>query len=512
VFGTTWLLALAIGGQVPPAFHLVDPRAEAALKEERQTLIDGESKRLAQLAEKLAAAGKTEEAANVRKEIEPAEPKDGPSRFVPLPEVVPAAKPGLASVPTLPAEAQAIRSRTAKALFDLAGRAASKERLALADACLRGVLAREPDHAEARRLLGFVRHEGGWATRFAAQRLKEGWVRHPTYGWVNASWVPHLDRGELPGKVFRQGQPTEWLPAERADALRADVASPWTITTEHFLIRANVPLAEAIAFVRRLEDFHDAFFALMADVIGPDLHPLAFRSRGAEPKKPAAPHRVYYFADRQQFVAYLARKGVEAGDSLGYYDAFAGPAGKQAPAPSLFFRDPGGEIKATETLYHEVSHQLLFESAGASHFDRNPGNIWVFEGLGTYFETVEPQADGSLHVGGRVGARMARARDRLVRDHEMVPLGRFVAMDKDAFRSETGGAVYLHYAQAIALATFLMQYDHGRYRDPFLAYVRDAYKGRLRNAGTPSLAQRLGTLYPALERQLLSFLAEMPGS
>ncbi|HWE38858.1 MAG TPA: DUF1570 domain-containing protein [Isosphaeraceae bacterium] len=510
MFASAWLLALAIGGQVPPAFHMADLKAVAALKDERQKVIDDESGRLARLAETLAAAGKGEEAERVRKQVEPAEPKDGPTRFVPLSEVVPAAKPGLASVPTLPAEAEAIRSRTAKALFDLAGRAAAKERLALADACLRGVLAREPDHAEARRLMGYVRHDGGWATRFASQRLKEGWMRHPTYGWVNASWVAHLDRGELPGRSFKQGQPTEWLPAERADAIRANVATPWSITTEHFLIKANVPLAEAIAFVRRLEDFHDAFFALMADVIGPELHPLALRYRGAEPKK-QAPHRVYYFADRQQFVAYLASKRVDAGDSLGYYDGFAGPNGKQAPAPSLFFRDPGGEIKATETLYHEVSHQLLFESAGASHFDRNPGNIWVFEGLGTYFETVEPQADGSLRIGGRVGARMARALERLVSNREMIPLGRFIAMDKDVFRSEVGGAVYLHYAQAIALATFLMQYDHGRYRDPFLAYVRDAYKGRLHNPGTPSLAQRLGTLYPTLERQLLTFLAESPG-
>ena len=65
-----------------------------------------------------------------------------------------------------------------------------------------------------------------------------------------------------------------------------------------------------------------------------------------------------------------------------------------------------GRIAAGSTLFHEVSHQLLFESAGRSHFERNTGNFWLWEALGTYFETVEPQPDSD---GGR-----ARRRTRAV--------------------------------------------------------------------------------------------------
>ena len=46
------------------------------------------------------------------------------------------------------------------------------------------------------------------------------------------------------------------------------------------------------------------------------------------------------------------------------------------------------------------AHQLLFESAGRQNYDRNVGNYWVFEGLGTYFETVEFAAEFRVNGGG----------------------------------------------------------------------------------------------------------------
>ena len=97
--------------------------------------------------------------------------------------------------------------------------------------------------------------------------------------------------------------------------------------------------------------------------------------------------------------------------SLGYYNPPRPGKGNRAPA--YFFRDPGGQLPVTATLYHEVSHQLLFETAGPNGYTKNAGNYWVFEGLGTYFETVTPQPDGSLEVGGLVGERIAEARQSL---------------------------------------------------------------------------------------------------
>src|SRR5206468_255101 len=101
--------------------------------------------------------------------------------------------------------------------------------------------------------------------------------------------------------------------------------------------------------------------------------------------------------------------------------------------PAYFFRDRVGQIPEAATLYHEVSHQLLFETAGRNAYTKNVGNYWVFEGLGTYFETVSPQPDGSLEVGGLVGPRIEEAIKSLVERGRSTPLAEFVELDEYAF-------------------------------------------------------------------------------
>ena len=71
-------------------------------------------------------------------------------------------------------------------------------------------------------------HEGGWATPYAVRQLGMGKVLHPTFGWVEASWVPHLDQGELPAP-FATGEKVRWLPADQADALRSQWGRGWKI-------------------------------------------------------------------------------------------------------------------------------------------------------------------------------------------------------------------------------------------------------------------------------------------
>ena len=431
---------------------------------------------------------------------------DGSSRFEPLDEVVPPRDPQ--GEPVVPAALLALRSDVASKLFELASAAAKTPSapLAFIDECLRVVLKRQPDHAEARRLLGFIPHEKtGWATPFAASELANGHVKDSTFGWVPADWVPHLQRGELPAPGAKG-----WMPTDQADALRRDWNRGWTIYTEHFEIHANVPLSGVIAFGHQLETFYQLFFALMADVIGPDKLPLAIRLKNSklQPTISNRPrHKVYYFATREEYAQFLAPALRDsARESLGRYllkkeyRAFGGI--------SYFFNDVGGQLDVQSTLYHEVSHQLLFESAGPDNYARNVKEYWVFEGLGTYFETVQILKDGSVRVGGLVGPRIAEARRRLVAAGEMVPIERFVAMGQTTFQGEDGDPIiYLHYVEAMALAVFLMQANDGRYRESFLDYVRDAYKGQFsaRGAGR-SLDDRLERPYPDLQREFAAYL------
>lgn len=470
-----------------------------------RSILESESTALETLADELGRAGgaDAEAARSVRARLHRPSSTDGPTRFVPLPGVVPphpAARAGAEEK-----RVGEILSRSATALLELARKAAKAEppRYALAGECLRAVLERQPDHAEARRLLGYVPYQGGWARPYDIEQFRGGLIDHPVFGWVKADWKPHLERGELPSPPSRDRK-VRWLTVEEADRLRAGWKPPWQIPTEHFQILSNAPLAEVISFGRRLEAFHDLFMALMADVQG-DLSPLARRFR--DPRATGEPttkrHSVYYFASKDDYLAFLRPKygdGIER--SLGFYDP---PKSSTGRSPAYFFRDPGGDLPETANLYHEVSHQLLFETAGPNHYTQNVGNYWVFEGLGTYFETVEPRPDGSIEVGGRVGRRMEEAIRSLVEHGRTIPLETFVDYDEAAF-SHDDPAIYLRYQQAMALTVFLMQGRDRAYREGFLDYVRDAYRGRLRARTGRRLQDRLGETYAILEAQLLEFL------
>ncbi len=433
----------------------------------------------------------------------------GPAtRIIPLPEVV-EARSGLASVSAgtgWEAEVQKIRSQTGQDYFDLAQRAAtaSPAHMASAGFYLRETLDRLPDHAETRRLLGYVPHDGGWARPYAVRQLKDGNVSHPVYGWVPVDWITHLELGELPAPSVR-GKKTTWLAADEADRLRSDWKNPWRISTEHFEVQTDVPLAEAILFSRRLEAFYDLFFALTADVVGDNL-PLARRFKSASQTVEAAyrPHQILYFANHDEYLRRVRIIGGEGlSESLGYYDP--PKPGKGNRAPAYFFRDVDGQLPVTATLYHEVSHQLLFESAGPNAFTRNVGNYWVFEGLGTYFETVTPMVDGSVEVGGLVGARLTEA-VRSLHGGKMTPLKDFLQMDQSAFNRRE--QVHVNYQQAMALTLFLMQAEKGAYREPFLDYVRDAYRGRIKRSSGRSLEDRLGVPVDQIERRFKAFYAQ----
>lgn len=510
-----WLIGLTLSAQVPVPGAINE--APAILRANFQEILDQEAERLAERVGTLMRDGQINAAREVRLWIPSVHPVDGPIRFQPLPEVVPApARPA-----TQDPEALAIRIATAGTLFDLAKQAAAPgegQNFALADCCLRAVLDREPDHAESRRLLGFVAFEGGWATSFAAGLLKQAMVLHPKFGWVPDDWKPRLDRGELPGTKFVKGKPTEWLPADQADALRSGWNSsqdrfqqPWRITTEHFEIQTNVPLSEAILFGRRLEQLHEVFFSMFADLIVRDRLPLArrFANTDAKPGKPTLKHAVWYFAERSQYIAYLRSKfHRDESLSLGFYMDPREARSRGTTPGSYFYRDANSPIDVESTLYHEASHQLLFETAGPAGYDRNQGNYWVWEGLGTYFETLAPQTDGSILIGGLVGPRIREARRRIVQDNDAVPIADLTALNQDRFLNDDNGhAVYFYYAESMALTLFLMHHDQGRYRDRFLDYVRDAYRGRLRrNSPAPSLEDRLGVSYHELDAQLRAYL------
>jgi hypothetical protein len=124
--------------------------------------------------------------------------------------------------------------------------------------------------------------------------------------------------------------------------------------------------------------------------------------------------------------------------------------------------------------------------------------------LGTYFETITPRPDGSIEVGGLVGRRIEEAIRSLADQGRVIPLAEFVDLDQASFNSKD--RIYVHYQEAMALTVFLMQWHQGTYRDGFLEYVRDAYRGRIKHRPGQFLQDRLGQPYTVVDSQLRAFL------
>ncbi len=148
--------------------------------------------------------------------------------------------------------------------------------------------------------------------------------------------------------------------------------------------------------------------SILADVLGENL-PLVRRFHDpALVGEPASkPHIVYYFASKQQFTDHLTPNyGDTIKDSLGFYDP--PKSGRSGRVPAYFFHDPAGQLPVEANLYHEVSHQLLFETAGRNAYTVERRQLLGLRGPGHLFRDG-PAATGRF-AGSRRGGRTSHRR------------------------------------------------------------------------------------------------------
>ncbi len=427
--------------------------------------------------------------------------RDAPERIIPLPEQAPVDDP-VPGDDSIAEQIRAIRHQSAVELFALAEEARTAESYAAASLAYRAAAERDPSLEGLWPRLGYVQSkEGRWVTPFVAEKLPDSF-RHPDYGWIPDTWREPLEQGQLPAPGGTRER-VRWISVEQANEARRDFDPPWLIRTEHFVLRTNVPLDEAVGLTTTLEGVFDVFATLLGDVLD-DAHPLAVEvDRRRVGSASSDRHSIYFFENRDQFLQFLDRTlRIRLDEAIGFYNP---PRGRSSRGTSFFFHDPDSQIPEEQTLYHEVSHQLLFENAGRARYTRNRGHYWVFESIATYFETLRFQPDGAVQIGAFVGPRLEAARKTIIESQRYVPLADLVRMNEKAFNDRDD--IYLHYAEAMALAVFLIHYDDGRYREGFLEYLRDAYLGRLRNTRPNlDLERRLGIDLKTLDTQFLRFL------
>jgi hypothetical protein len=239
-----------------------------------------------------------------------------------------------------------LRREQADALFALAQHALRQRAYSLSYELTLDALRENPDHEQARRILGYQRHNGHWRTTYAVRQVRVGQMDTERFGWLPKSYVERYQQGE---RRFRG----RWMMADEERRLRGELRKPWRVTTEHYTIDTSHSLEAGVRLGRRLERlynvWHRVFVRFYADDAELKLMFAGRRARGGGGNSRRM--RVVFYADREQYKRALRGQIPADIETTGFY------WGEQRTA--FFFGSPDPDYR---TLYHEATHQLFSES------------------------------------------------------------------------------------------------------------------------------------------------------
>jgi hypothetical protein len=263
------------------------------------------------------------------------------------------------------------------------------------------VLRENPDHAEARRVLGRLAS----STINPRPQVRSSSAKHARFGW--------------PGKSYTN------------------------VESAHFLLTSRATTKETIELAIKLEQF----YALWTQYFYPLWSPpglLKARLKGsAAPFEKQRQIRVYLLKDKQDYVQALGTKEANIGVSVGYYNP--------DDETSYFF--PSENIE--ETLYHELTHQLLTESTRISPESKvgSKRDFWLIEGIAIYMESLYRGPD-YWTLGGWESPRLQTARYRAIRDGAWIPWDDFSGGTIDQWKADPNIARL--YSQAAGVSHLIL--------------------------------------------------------
>ena len=348
------------------------------------------------------------------------------------------------------------RAGQARALFDESKQAIEKQEPARSYQLLHEVLREDPDHAEARRILGYVKRSSQWTTpEWERMSARPGAVPHPVLGMKY-----------------------------------------WRVDAPHFEIVTNGPKHEGLEAARQLENLHalwrQIFYRYWANQEG-----LAARFAGGnEPLAPPRPKmQVVVFKTREEYVAALAPTHPQIAITLGIY--------LDRDHKSFFY---AGDTSVYPTWYHEATHQLFQEAVpGVADSPGEERNFWALEAAALYMESLKSapasHREGCWTVGGCEADRLQFARYRALSGDFYEPLGRLATHGRTQIQESPD--IRKLYAQAAGLAHFLIDGDGGKHRDAFTDLLTVIYQG---DDQPDSLSKAAGVSYEQLDEQFRSFL------
>ena len=408
-------------------------------------------------------------------------------------------------IPTnLPPAENAVRIRLRKLqmdyalnLYALSRKAVKEQHTSLAFQLISEVLVHNPDHPQARGLLGYKRVGNEWMTPFAIEKKSKKEVWHEDFGWIESKQIPRYENGER----YYNGN---WITAQREETIRSDFKNAWEVKTEHFFVKTNHSQQKGVRLAVAVEAFHRYFMREFAGFFKTRQQLDKLFTGGASPSDESQ-YKIYHFRKRQEFVDTLVNKCPLADKINGLYM----PVDRIA----YFFHNPDIPAEESmETLYHEVTHQLLSESTLKTNAVGNEHDFWVIEGIACYFESFRVEDDGTVSVGDLAHPRILAAREQVVKNQEQEPLARFTALGMLRFQAGTTPELQKRYAQATGLTHFFLHYKDGLYRDEFIEYLTNIYTPVQRIRGTKTLEDVIGVSYATLDAQYATYFNEMPAT
>jgi hypothetical protein len=352
-------------------------------------------------------------------------------------------------------------------------------------------VALDPNHADARRLLGYQRVGDHWAGKYAQHMLKSGHQWSREHGWIKRDHAAQYDAGLRPW-----GQ--KWITVAEDAERHADIAHGWTVRTDHFQVITNVDRAAAAELAIRLESYYQLWRQLFGEFT---LTPAELQARldGKETDGfLRRPMKVVYHRNRDEYNQALVRRQPQIRMTLGiYFDE---------QRESHFF---AGDDQDPGTIAHEAVHQFFYESAPKpTRRLAATANAWAVEGVACYFETLQEQptdAGPAYTIGTPDAGRIPAARHRRVVDQFYVPLAELSSLGIAELQQRPDIAPI--YSQSAGLASFLMDGRNGEYRGPFRELLRLLYAGRDDAGSLPELA---GQSAGELDRAYQQFMESLP--
>ncbi|WP_207394696.1 hypothetical protein [Bremerella alba] len=297
---------------------------------------------------------------------------------------------------------------------------------------LHEVLRENPDHADARRILGYANVNDTWRRPGVVTRAKQPRYSHPKFDW--------------PAKSF------------------------WQIDTPHFQILTNTSEAEGLKLGERLEIVYSAWEQMFFSFWSNELQ-LAGYFDGGSPSPVRKKFQIVLFKTRGEYVNYLEKVQPRIGITLGIY---------QFDEEKVYlFHDDSAASHAT--WHHEVSHQLFQEYRSASKDVGLNFNFWAIEGVAMYMESLRI-FDGYVTLGGVDASRLQFARNRFFTGGFYLPIEKLAAMSRDDIqKSPDIGAIYSESAGVAQMFLDLPPDSNPaikKWRESFVEYLKEIYLGR----------------------------------